>query len=49
MVAEVLRFLVGDVAPATVVDMTVGAGGHTRALLEAGVVNDAKPTSLPAL
>jgi 16S rRNA (cytosine1402-N4)-methyltransferase len=37
MVAEVLRFLVGDVAPATVVDMTVGAGGHTRALLEAGV------------
>jgi 16S rRNA (cytosine1402-N4)-methyltransferase len=37
MVAEVLRFLVGDVPPATVVDMTVGAGGHARALLEAGV------------
>jgi 16S rRNA (cytosine1402-N4)-methyltransferase len=37
MVAEVLRFLVGDVPPATVVDMTAGAGGHTHALLQAGV------------
>jgi len=37
MVAEVLHFLVGGVPRATVVDMTLGAGGHTRALLDAGV------------
>jgi 16S rRNA (cytosine1402-N4)-methyltransferase len=38
MVAEVVRFLVED-APnhGTVVDMTLGAGGHTSALLDAGV------------
>ncbi len=37
MVAEVVRFLVDD-APrtGTVVDMTLGAGGHTEALLRAG-------------
>ncbi len=37
MVAEVVRFLVED-APrsGTVVDMTVGAGGHAEALLRAG-------------
>lgn len=38
MMREVVRFLAEE-APgrATVVDMTVGAGGHTEALLEAGV------------
>ncbi|MGZ8631604.1 MAG: 16S rRNA (cytosine(1402)-N(4))-methyltransferase RsmH [Actinomycetota bacterium] len=38
MVAEVVHFLV-DEAPrrGTVVDMTLGAGGHTEALLRAGV------------
>ena len=38
MVAEVVRFLVEE-SPrrGTVVDMTLGAGGHTEALLRAGV------------
>jgi 16S rRNA (cytosine1402-N4)-methyltransferase len=38
MVAEVVRFLVEE-APhrGTVVDMTLGAGGHSEALLDAGV------------
>lgn len=38
MVREVIRFLVDEAPNAgTVVDMTLGAGGHTEALLEAGV------------
>jgi 16S rRNA (cytosine1402-N4)-methyltransferase len=38
MVAEVLDLLVGSSAGAgSVVDMTLGAGGHTAALLDAGV------------
>jgi 16S rRNA (cytosine1402-N4)-methyltransferase len=38
MVAEVVRFLVDDAQrTGTVVDMTLGAGGHTEALLRAGV------------
>ena len=37
MVAEVVRFLVDDAPhPGTIVDMTLGAGGHTEALLRAG-------------
>ena len=47
MVAEVLGFLRG---PGTVLDMTVGAGGHAEALLEAGVDrvvgNDRDPEAL---
>ena len=40
MVAEVVRFLAGDAPPrGTVLDMTLGAGGHTEALLEAGVAS----------
>ena len=40
MVREVVRYL-ADEAPrrGTVVDMTLGAGGHTEALLEAGVAS----------
>ncbi len=37
MVAEVVGFLTGADRRGTVVDMTLGAGGHTEALLEAGV------------
>lgn len=37
MVAEVVGFLAGDGHRGTVVDMTVGAGGHAEALLLAGI------------